>query len=249
MLAHFTSGYFQHNEPLNSISGRGIMAAAQTTQAKGRKLKSELLAYKRQRILEQACHLFYELGYSGTTLDMVADALHVTKPFLYSYFKNKEAILAHICETGISESLAQLQAALQMPGTHRERLIELVRRISFVVIKRQEHIVVYQREMKNLNRSDAQRILRQRLEFDRQIAAHLREGTLSGEFNLEPDALTSVWIGGLISWIPVWYSEGGRRTKAEIVDQVVSSSLRMVGAEDLKPSERLLDDTAYTEET
>tara|TARA_B100000678_G_scaffold180744_1_gene150897 strand:- start:13840 stop:14586 length:747 start_codon:yes stop_codon:yes gene_type:complete len=242
MLDEFTSGYSWLNAPLNTCSGQDSMTAEIGKSDDGRRLKSELLNYKRHRILEQACHLFYELGYSRTTLEMVANALHVTKPFLYSYFKNKEAILAQICETGISESLEQLEYALALPGTHRDRFIELVRRVSYVVIQRQEHIVVYQREMKNLNRTDAQRILRERLDFDRQIAAHLRAGTESGEFDLAPDALTSVWIGGLISWIPVWYSEGGRLSKHDVVDQVVSSCLRMIGAEDLRPEERLTEE-------
>lgn len=203
------------------------------------RLKSELLAYKRSRIVEEASHLFYELGYSGTTLDALADRLHVTKPFLYSYFKNKEAILAAICETGISESLEVLEQALAAGGTPRAQLIELVRRVGRIVIERQEHIVVYQREMKNLGRADFQRILGLRHEFDHRIAQLLRAGNRAGDFATDADSLVSVWVGGLISWIPVWFSPGGRRSEENVIDQLVDACLRMAGAPSLDDDERL----------
>ena len=78
-------------------------------RAPGASLKSEFVAFKVNRIVEAASHLFYERGYSSCTLDNVASQLSVTKPFLYSSFRNKEAILAAICEVGISEALAVLE--------------------------------------------------------------------------------------------------------------------------------------------
>lgn len=209
----------------------------------GRQLKSELLAFKRGRIIEEASHLFYVHGYSGATLDALAERLHVTKPFLYSYFKNKEAILAAISETGISESLAALEKALEIDAPDREKLIELVRGVGHIVITRQEYIVVYQREMKNLGRADSQRILALRHEFDRRIAMLLQHGTAQGEFTTDADSLVSVWIGGLISWIPVWYSRGGRRSDADVVDQLIDACLRLVGARTLAAEERSATNT------
>lgn len=205
----------------------------------GGHLKSELLSYKRGRIIEEASHLFYNRGYTGTTLEVLADQLNVTKPFLYSYFKNKEAILTIICETGICESLDALDKALAIDGTYREKLIELVRRVGAVVFDRQEYIVVYQREAKELDRADARRILGMRHEFDVRIAHLLAEGAHVGEFSAGGDSLVSVWIGGLISWIPAWYSPGGRRSRDNVTDQLVDACLRMVGAAELSEAERL----------
>ncbi|MXP10591.1 TetR/AcrR family transcriptional regulator [Pseudoblastomonas halimionae] len=195
-------------------------------------LKSEFVAFKTNRIVEVASHLFYERGYSSCTLDNVADKLGVTKPFLYSYFKNKEAILAAICEVGISESLAALEATLA--GEHqgyRERLAELVRQVGRIVIDRQEYVVVYQREMKHLSATDHERILRLRHSFDHQIAELIREGVEAGEFREDTDSFVAVWIGGLISWIPTWYSPAGHRTADEVIDQLVAAALRLAGAE------------------
>jgi AcrR family transcriptional regulator len=55
---------------------------------------------------------FYAHGYEGTTLNAIADGLKVTKPFIYSYFRNKSEILRAICEIGIRSSLVALDEAM-----------------------------------------------------------------------------------------------------------------------------------------
>ena len=52
-------------------------------------MREEISAYKRDRILEEAVKLFYERGFSGTTLDDIAGKLGVTKPFIYTHFRSK----------------------------------------------------------------------------------------------------------------------------------------------------------------
>lgn len=194
--------------------------------------KNEFVAFKTNRIVEVASHLFYQRGYSSCTLDNVAENLGVTKPFLYSYFRNKEAILAAICEVGISEALAVLEATLA--GEHKDHsalLAEVVRKVGKIVIDRQEYVVVYQREMKHLSAADHERILRLRHSFDHQISELIREGVEAGEFRQDTDSFVAVWIGGLISWIPTWYSPGGQRSAEDVVDQLVAAALRLAGAE------------------
>lgn len=199
---------------------------------RGKSLKSEFVAFKTNRIVEVASHLFYQRGYSSCTLDNVADHLGVTKPFLYSYFKNKEAILAAICEVGISEALTVLETTLAGEHKdHRALLEEVVRQVGRIVIHRQEYVVVYLREMKHLSASDHERILRLRHSFDHQIAELIREGIEAGEFRQDTDSFVAVWIGGLISWIPTWYSPSGQRSAEEVVDQLVSAAMRLAGAE------------------
>ena len=56
-------------------------------------LKHEVTDFKRRRIREEASHLFFQLGYEGTTLDAIAQRLEVTKPFLYTHYANKTELL------------------------------------------------------------------------------------------------------------------------------------------------------------
>lgn len=198
-------------------------------------LKDDITALKRQRILEEAGRLFFEKGYTTSTLDMLATRLEVTKPFIYSYFRSKHELLAVICEMGIKESLAVFEA---IHGQGKPPLAELravVAGVAETVIRLQNDVVIYQREMKELERRDAQRILQLRHHFDQQMVLLLRRGIECGDFNIADPAMTSVWIGGLLSWIPLWYVPGGRREAAEIVANAVDAVMRLVGAEPAVP--------------
>ncbi|NCX99838.1 MAG: TetR family transcriptional regulator, partial [Planctomycetia bacterium] len=95
----------------NSQKGRMTKSSAAAKNPAGyesslREIKPGVVAYKRARILAEASALFYEKGYESATLEMLADRLSATKPFLYTYFKGKSAILSAICEAGVKESLA-----------------------------------------------------------------------------------------------------------------------------------------------
>ena len=199
--------------------------------AGARQLKVEVAAYKRQRILEEGSRLFFSRGYEASTLDMLAEKLHVTKPFLYSYFRNKGEILSAICETGIRESLQAIEQAKSQAGTPRDQLAMMVAGSARVVIERQAYVVVYQREMKNLAREDASRILNLRRDFDHIIAEEVEAGVRKGQFKVDDPGLAAVCIGGLISWIPNWYVPGGSRSADEVVEHIVDASMRLVGGQ------------------
>jgi AcrR family transcriptional regulator len=66
------------------------------------------------RILEAALDLFADHGVSGTSLQMIADALGVTKAAIYHKFKTKEEIVVAVAEM----ELVQLEEALEAVETH-----------------------------------------------------------------------------------------------------------------------------------
>ncbi|HEY9303139.1 MAG TPA: helix-turn-helix domain-containing protein, partial [Mycobacterium sp.] len=61
------------------------------------------------RILDAALDLFAEHGVSGTSLQMIADAVGVTKAAVYHKFKTKEEIVTAVAEM----EMAQLEDALE----------------------------------------------------------------------------------------------------------------------------------------
>jgi AcrR family transcriptional regulator len=201
-------------------------------------LKNELLTLKRNRILEVATILFFEQGYAGTTIDAIARKLQVTKPFIYSYFKTKEAILAAVCETGVNESLEVLQRALSTNGTYRDILIQALWQVGDIVIERQACIVTYLREIKKLNKVDGQRILQKRHEFDQNISKLIERGADAGEFDNGPHVMDVIWIGGLITWLPVWFSMTGKLSKHDVLVGLVGAGLKLIGAEEMSEDEK-----------
>lgn len=196
----------------------------------GLSIRGEVAALKKQRILEEASRLFFEKGYDGSTLEALAKRMNVTKPFIYTYYKGKADLLAAICETGIQESILAVDRAMAQETRALDQLKAAVAGAARAVIRFQNCVVVYQREMKALDRRDAQRILQQRHHFDRQLILLLERAAADGEVTVADPAMTSVWIGGLISWIPVWYMPGGRRKEADVVAELVDAVMRLVAA-------------------
>ena len=195
----------------------------------GREIKLSVVAFKQNRILEEAAALFFEKGFEGATLEMLADRLSVTKPFIYSYFKGKSAILCAVCELGITESLAALDQITETQMTSVDLLKASLRGVAEISIARNEYLVVYQREMKNLNRADAQRIMLLRHEFDVRIGKMIEDCVRDGYVVVPEASDMSIWIGGLLSWITYCYRPSSRRSGEAVADQAVKACLRLIG--------------------
>ena len=193
-------------------------------------MREEILAYKRERILEEAVKLFYERGFTGTTLDDIAAELGVTKPFIYTHFRSKVELLAALCRPTIELSLAALEGAVNGTGTPAERLHRAVADFTRVVLSRQANIAIYFREEKNLAPEALADINALRQKFDHVLSGLLAEGVAAGDFAVKDPSLASLAIGGMISWAYTWHRPGGRLKLDEMCERMAELALGMVGA-------------------
>jgi AcrR family transcriptional regulator len=193
-------------------------------------MRDEILAYKRERILEEAVKLFYERGFTGTTLDDIAAELGVTKPFIYTHFRGKVELLAALCKPTIELSLEAVANAAAGVGTPTERLHRAITDFTKVVLRRQPNIAIYFREEKNLSPESLAEINGLRRQFDHVLSDLLIEGATAGEFDLRDHSLAALALGGMISWAYTWYRPDGRLTIEETASRMADLALRMAGA-------------------
>jgi len=199
-------------------------------------MREEISAYKRERILEEAVKLFYERGFSGTTLDDIAGKLGVTKPFIYTHFRSKVELLESICRPTIEMSLGAIAEAAQQPGTASERLFDGIVNFSKVVLQRQANIAVYFREEKHLSAAGLAEINALRKRFDRVLSELLEEGARAGEFKIVDVRVAALAIGGMVSWAYTWYQPEGRLPIDEVGAKLAHLALQMVGGQPVEPS-------------
>lgn len=198
-------------------------------QAKiARAIKDEVVAFKRERIVDAAVDLFYAHGYDNTTLDAVARRLGVTKPFIYSYFESKADLLSEICSRAIRSSLDAVDAVLAENQSPVCQLDAFSRKFTCAVLGSQKHMAVFAREEKNLTRTEFERIANMRRKFDRKLTGLLERGAAKGEFLVTDPRLVALAIGGMVSWSYAWYRSNGRLTPDEVAEQMASLILRMV---------------------
>nr|WP_294560089.1 TetR/AcrR family transcriptional regulator [uncultured Rhodopila sp.] len=194
-------------------------------------MRDEISAYKRDRILEEAVKLFYERGFSGTTLDDIAGKLGVTKPFIYTHFRSKCELLEAVCRPTIEMSLDAISRAAQREGRAADRLFDGIVNFTRVVLQRQGNIAVYFREEKHLSEAGLSEINALRKRFDRVLSDLLQEGADAGEFRIADVRVAALAIGGMVSWAYTWYQADGRLSFEDIGARLAHFALQMVEAQ------------------
>lgn len=193
-------------------------------------IRGAISRLKRDSIVAAAVELFYKRGYARTTLEQVADALSVTKPFIYSHFKSKSELLTEICSRAIRLSHDSLNRTLAMQGTPTEKIEAIARDFMATVLRHQGHAMIYSREETELEPAAREAINAMRREFDRRLVEVLKAGVAAGEFAVDDVQLAALSIGGIVGWGPVWYRTNGRLSIEEVADGVAQLVLNMVRA-------------------
>jgi AcrR family transcriptional regulator len=88
------------------------------------------------RILDAALELFAEHGVSGTSLQMIADAIGVTKAAVYHQFKTKEEIVIAVTHSELGKLEGALEAAEAEDDPLRARKVLLTRVIDMAIDRR-----------------------------------------------------------------------------------------------------------------
>jgi AcrR family transcriptional regulator len=192
-------------------------------------MREEVRQYKRTRIIEEASRLFYENGYEATSVDVLASNLSVTKPFIYSYFPNKLAILEAVYERSTERLVGHITNELERKGSPADRLRDFV--ILFVTenITHQISSAIFLQEEKHLSASQLKRIHEIEHSFNKLLAELIQAGIDAGMFHITDAKLASLSISGMVRWVHRWYRPEGRLTATEVAEGMAELGLNLVG--------------------
>lgn len=192
-------------------------------------MREELREFKRSRIIEEAQRLFYERGYEATSVDTLASSLSVTKPFIYSYFANKLAILEAVYERSTERLVGNVKTELAREGAPAERLRSFI--VRFVLENIEHHVssAILLQEEKHLSLAHLERIREIEGAFNKLLAELIQSGIDSGDFHVADANLASLSLSGMVRWVYRWYRPDGRLSAQEIADGMAELSLNLVG--------------------
>ena len=97
---------------------------------------ADLPSPAKARIISAAAGLFAEHGVGGTSLQMIADAIGVTKAAVYHQFKTKEEIVIAATEAEVARLEAVLDAAAAEPSRELAREALLTSIVALAVERR-----------------------------------------------------------------------------------------------------------------
>lgn len=171
------------------------------------------------QIFSEACRLFAQHGFDGTSMRDIAKACGISKATLYHYFPDKNAILRPLV-MGITRSLHERVAAAvaerKDAGASARLLAFMTESCAFFDQYRWAFIVsstVFWTDPKVRQR-------RQRIEWRDRHEALLRdileEGVRTGAFRIDDVRMAGRLVLGTLNWLPRWYDPKGPLQAVEI---------------------------------
>lgn len=185
-----------------------------------RRLAPVGLSDSAQRVLEAALELFNQHGYDGTSLQLIADRLGVTKAAIYYHFRTKNEILGALARPAFQHLQQLLDDADAGPRTAARREQDLRDYIDYLLRYRQVSVFL-SRDIAALAQPEVGQPAQQLTDRLRLL--------LTGHAPTDDEALADLWgaamsqglIGGLLAfpdapepWLRTELTELGRHLTA-----------------------------------
>ena len=174
---------------------------------------------QREAIVARAAELFARQGYHATSMNQVAEACGLSKPTLYHYYRDKDALLVQIADGHVSRLQALVGEVLALRLEPEARFRELVRRIVEEYADAQHAHRVLTEDVKFLSPADRQHIL----DKEREVVAGFTAVVVALRPQLKQAALATpmtMLLFGMINWMFTWMKPGGALDYATLAPMV-----------------------------
>jgi AcrR family transcriptional regulator len=195
--------------------------ASPWASAPQRKLQREA---KRQAVLQAAAQLFNERGFHATSLDDIAARLHVSKPTLYYYVKNKDEILLQCVNQGLEMMLEGIEVSRAAGGQAIDQLMTCMRVYGRIVTQDFGMCLIRVGDEQLPPESRAE-LRRTKSAIDQEFRRLVAEGVAEGSLQPCDPKITAFVIAGALSWIARWYQPGGEYTAEQVAGQCIDTLL------------------------
>jgi len=179
-----------------------------------------------EEVLEAATRVFHRSGYSGATVQDVADELGILKGSLYHYIKTKEDLLFRLFEDvhqGVEDILHEVEA-MDLPPLDKLRLF-VYRQVEFN-LDNLPRISIYYHDFDRLSQDRRKKLVARRRVHERFVTGLIKEAQERGEANPDLDPrLAANCIFATIIWTYRWYRPEGRASRQTIAETCAEFAL------------------------
>ena len=146
----------------------------------GERLWTDVEPDAARRLLLAALDAFAQKGYFATTTREISQQAGMSPAAVYVHYVSKNEMLAEICRRGHAEVLADLERALEQPGTPTERVRRFVAVFAGFHARQRTLGRVMQYELRGLTPEQFREIADTRQRFEDLIRQELRAGVATG---------------------------------------------------------------------
>ena len=196
-------------------------------------------AGRRREILDVAERLFARHGYASTSMDDVAEAVGVTKPAIYHYFRSKDDILLEIRQSIIDEALERVEGVLEAEGPPSRKLADLLVSHTETVLRRRRANKIFHEEHGLLSPDRERSISGKDTRYEKVLQQLYAEGVEAGELRDVDPGIAVATLLGACNWSYRWFRPRGQYSAEEmaalIVDLLLEGHLVGPGRRKVRP--------------
>jgi TetR/AcrR family transcriptional regulator, cholesterol catabolism regulator len=175
---------------------------------------------RRQGVVDTAARIFYEKGYTSTSIRDLAESLGMLKGSLYYYIDSKESLLFDVLQGLHREALGRIEAAVDAETETAAKLRAFVVALVTFSAENLVRIGVYFRDFRSLSPERQAAIIDERDRYDRLLRALIAQGQEDGVVSPDLDPkLTALAVLGAVNWIHQWYHPGAGLDPAALANE------------------------------
>jgi AcrR family transcriptional regulator len=170
---------------------------------------------RRLEILRSAAAAFTRNGFTGTTMEEIAQQAQMAKGNLYYYFPSKQELLFFCQDYSLTRLNEQATTIVKSKQPADAKLRALIAVHVHTVLEELPGSTAHT-DFRLLPREQLRKIVRKRDRYEKAYRKVVDEGIAEGVFEVS-DPKTAVWaILGALNWTVQWYSPSGTMTVQQI---------------------------------
>lgn len=190
----FTHGLFSSSKPALAGNAPVGKTLAPDDEAFDRETQNRL---KQEAFLKAGTRCFNQKGFSGTSLDEIAEQLQVSKGAFYYHFTNKEALLTQCFDYTLDQLERVVAGIEQMDAGPVERLETACRQI-FALQNTDQGPLVHFNAITALPPAVRQRLLARLATVHSTLETYIEQGISASQFrNIQPGIVIQLLTGAL----------------------------------------------------
>ncbi|MCH8813573.1 MAG: TetR/AcrR family transcriptional regulator [Chloroflexi bacterium] len=186
---------------------------------------------RKEQILDVATKLFHKKGYTGASVQNLADAVGISKATLYYHIGSKERLLYEIHERFLNEGFELLEPLEQSPDSPTNKLINYFIGQCQLTHRRGLEMAVAMAELDRLSTSRRKTMVAKRDQYLDVLVRTLQAGVDSGEFRPIDPRLGALCVMGMVNWLHRWYQRDGALSPEDLGRFMASIVLSGLSAE------------------
>lgn len=172
----------------------------------------------RAEIVQAAAQIFREKGYHATSMQDIADSVHLQKASLYHHVESKQEILVEILNHALDRVTTDIAAVVDSDLSPTEKLRLALRAYTTILTEDRDLAAVLLLEYRGLDPKLRARHIVRRDQVDSLWRKIVQSGIDAGEFRPVDTAMTSFALLGVQNWMITWFHPDGRLTPIQAAD-------------------------------